>query len=107
MYVLRFSYYRVSAPWETHWFAIANGVTLVALDQSGEEVGFTLVGNKGEKEGEWNERILYQLEVKPGRDCPIFIAKGIYDATSRQEIYGNQFAAFKTTCIANVDGSGF
>ncbi len=65
--VTKLSFYQSLAPWQTQWFSIQNGESVIIVDSSGEQIGYALFTRVFNPEEKKVAVILYQCEVKPER----------------------------------------
>jgi GNAT superfamily N-acetyltransferase len=65
--VARLPFYRVMAPWQTHWPSLTGGESFIVVDSGGEAAGYALCRRSYDPEGNLTGITLFQCETEPER----------------------------------------
>jgi len=63
----RLPFYRLTAPWQTHWQSLVGGESLIAFDSGGNAAGYALCRRAYDPAGNLTGITLFQCEAAPGR----------------------------------------
>lgn len=59
------SFYKKQIPWQVQWQNIRDGESVLAINETGETIGFALSKRKYDDEGKLSDILLFQCEARP------------------------------------------